>query len=74
MNIDSTMGRIHVCFLYCLLVTIRGLVGSFSLLPRLRSDYLQDADYRALGTVSDFFSGATWVEATMGTAAALPAP
>ncbi len=28
--IDSTMGRIHVCFLYCLLVTIRELVGSFS--------------------------------------------
>ncbi len=27
--IDSTMGRIHVCFLYCLLVTIRELVGSF---------------------------------------------
>jgi calcineurin-like phosphoesterase len=27
MNIDSTMGRIHVCLLYCLLVTIRGLVG-----------------------------------------------
>ncbi len=24
------MGRIHVCFLYCLLVTIRELVGSFS--------------------------------------------
>ncbi len=30
MNIDSTMGRIHVCFLYCLLVTIRELVGSFT--------------------------------------------
>ena len=28
--IDSTMGRIHVCFLYCFLVTIRGLVGSFN--------------------------------------------
>jgi hypothetical protein len=27
--IDSTMGRIHVCLLCCLLVTIRGLVGSF---------------------------------------------
>jgi hypothetical protein len=24
MNIDSTMGHIHVCLLYCLLVTIRG--------------------------------------------------
>ena len=28
MNVfDSTMGRIHVCLLCCLLVTIRGLVG-----------------------------------------------
>ncbi len=27
--IDSTMGRIHVCLLCCLQVTIRGLVGSF---------------------------------------------
>ena len=25
--IDSTIGRIHVCLLCCLLVTIRGLVG-----------------------------------------------
>ena len=30
MDIDSTMGRIHVCLLCCLLVTIRGLVGSFT--------------------------------------------
>ena len=28
--IDSTMGRIPVCLLCCLLVTIRGLVGSFT--------------------------------------------
>jgi hypothetical protein len=32
MNVfDSTMGRIHVCLLCCLLVTIRGLVGPFTL-------------------------------------------
>ncbi len=29
--IDSAMGHIHVCLLCCLPVTIRGLVGSFSL-------------------------------------------
>jgi hypothetical protein len=28
--IDSTMGRIHVCLMCCLPVTIRGLVGSYS--------------------------------------------
>jgi hypothetical protein len=28
--IDSTMGRIHVCWLCCLSVTIRGLVGSYN--------------------------------------------
>jgi hypothetical protein len=28
--IDSTMGRIHVCLMCCLQVTIRGLVGSYN--------------------------------------------
>jgi hypothetical protein len=28
--IDSTMGRIHVCLMCCLSVTIRGLVGSYT--------------------------------------------
>jgi hypothetical protein len=28
--IDSTMGRIHVCLMCCLQVTIRGLVGSYT--------------------------------------------
>jgi hypothetical protein len=32
--IDSTMGRIPVCLLCCLIVTIRGLVGSFNIVMK----------------------------------------